>query len=86
MLGIDKPGRYELSVEAKIGVIPAAITLKTDGGITIEFQAPKSDLISSKFTHQQIGDALGIPLEIIDQKVPLLSRKTIKISTSPFLP
>ena len=75
MLGMDKPGRYELTVEAKIGVIPAAITLKADQSITIEFHTPKIELIASEITHEEVAKALGIPLESIDLQQPIMFEK-----------
>jgi PhzF family phenazine biosynthesis protein len=71
MLGMTKPGRYALSLEANVGIIPVAISLKPDHSITVEFQTPKVDLIASKITHQEIAQALGIPIEVINQRIPI---------------
>lgn len=75
MLGIDKPGRYALTLEAHIGVIHAAITLTPDEGIIIEFQTPKVELVDSHITHQEVAQALGIPFEAINLKKPVMYEK-----------
>lgn len=76
MFGINKPGSYQLSIEAEVGEIPAVVTIEPDQAITIQFQTPKVELDASDFTHQQIADALGIPLEVINLKQPVMFEKT----------
>ena len=75
MLGINKPGHYELTLEANIGILPAAITLKSDQSITIQFQTPKAELVASKLTHQMLSQALGIPLEMLNLQHPIMFEK-----------
>jgi PhzF family phenazine biosynthesis protein len=72
----EKLGRYELTIEAKVGIIPAAVTVKADDNITIEFRTPKITLINSKFSHQEIAEALGMPLAMINQHQPIMFEKT----------
>lgn len=75
MLGIEQPGDYPLRFEAAIGIISAIITLKIDNSITIQFQTPAINLINSNIAHSTIAHALGIPLEVIDNKYPVMFEK-----------
>lgn len=75
MLGIEKPGHYKISLEAKIGILSAAITLEADQTITIQFQAPDVDLVSSKITHEELAEALDIPINAINLQKPVMFEK-----------
>jgi len=76
MLGMHKPGHYELTLEANVGIIPAAITLKPDQSVIIQFQTPKVELVTSKIMHQALAQALGIPIAVIDTRYPVMFEKT----------
>lgn len=76
LLGIDKPGLYDLLIETNAGIIPASIKVKTDLTVTIQFQTPKVELVASKIKHKEISSVLGIPFEFIDVTRPVMYEKT----------
>jgi PhzF family phenazine biosynthesis protein len=55
-----------------MGILDVAITLATDRSITIQFQTPPVDLVMSKITHQDVAQALGVSLDAVDIKNPVM--------------
>lgn len=74
-LNITKPGLYKLTLETLIGILPVAITLAQDQTITVEFETPAVDLVMSEMTYDEVAQALGIPLHVIDQTKPIMFEK-----------
>lgn len=75
-LGITQPGYYKFNLEAQVGILPVAIHLESDETVTVEFQTPIVKLEQSTFTHFEIADALGIPLNTINCQQPIMFEKT----------
>jgi len=76
MLDMKQAGHYKLSIETKVGVIKAAVVVNSDERITIQFQTPKVELVTSQITHEKIANALGIAIEAIERQQPIMFEKT----------
>ena len=69
--GITKPGSYDLTIEANVGIVPARIEVQKDAGVIVSFQTPTVELVKSEITHQLLAEVLSIPLTCLDQSLPI---------------
>jgi len=75
MLGIEKPGQYEITLEANVGIISTTIAWLADDSVTIHFKTPTIDLVPSPLTHAMVAQALGISLDAMDCTLPVMFEK-----------
>ncbi len=72
-----KPGEVkELFIETGKGVLKTVVDLTSPEDPVYILDAPKIDMAVSDYSYEQVADGLGIPLDFIDCKKPLLVEKT----------
>lgn len=74
LYGCKPPGR-KLTVETKIGILSMEIDLTKDSPRYI-LDAPKIDLVPAPYTHAQISSGLGLELDLMDLKKPVMLERT----------
>lgn len=74
--GITKAGAYPLKVETNAGLMDMLINYKKDDDISIQFNSTEIDLVNDKHEHNIVAEKLGIPIEAIDTKFPVMRDRT----------
>src|SRR5579871_46871 len=76
--GTKKPGTYTLRVETNAGILPMQIVKKSTEDIAIRFTAPDVQFVSYTTDHKDFAKRLGIPVQIIDTRYPIMIDKNLK--------
>ena len=76
---MNKPGDYKFSIKTLAGVISAQIHIKERDNISISFQAPKVNLVSTHLTPKIISDNLCIPVNTINSAISVMRDKTNQV-------
>jgi PhzF family phenazine biosynthesis protein len=75
---IEGGGTHQFKVETLAGVLNMEVQIEEDEHIQVAYETPKVDLVTSKISHDEIAQAMGISTNAIDRSIPVMYEKTNK--------
>lgn len=76
--GIQKSGDYSFDVETLCGILKMEVTIGDQEEIRVAYETPTIKLREVNISHQEVAQAAGFELPLVDQSFPVMYEETNK--------